>query len=161
MGYNKMKVNIAAVGKIKEKYFADAITEYVKRTGRFADVKITECPEYPPKTQSPAEIALSVEKEGKKLLDNLKGFVVLTAIEGRIVSSEELAALIDAKMTEGISEITFVIGGSNGVSDEVKRRTDVEISFGRVTYPHQLMRVILSEQIYRAFSIINKLPYHK
>ena len=77
------------------------------------------------------------------------------------MSSEELAALIDAKMTEGISEITFVIGGSNGVSDEVKRRADVEISFGRVTYPHQLMRVILSEQIYRAFSIINKLPYHK
>ena len=102
-----------------------------------------------------------MEKEGKKLLDNLKGFVVLTAIEGRIVSSEELAALIDAKMTEGVSEITFVIGGSNGVSDEVKRRADVEISFGRVTYPHQLMRVILSEQIYRAFSIINKLPYHK
>ena len=102
-----------------------------------------------------------MEKEGKKLRDNLKGFVVLTAIEGRIVSSEELAALIDAKMTEGVSEITFIIGGSNGVSDEVKRRADVEISFGRVTYPHQLMRVILSEQIYRAFSIINKLPYHK
>ena len=85
----------------------------------------------------------------------------MTAIDGKMLDSVEISRLMSVKMTEGVSEITFVIGGSNGVSDKVKNRADFKMSFGKVTYPHQLMRVILSEQIYRAFSIMNNLPYHK
>lgn len=85
----------------------------------------------------------------------------MTAIDEKMLDSVEFSRLMSVKMTEGVSEITFVIGGSNGVSDKVKNRADFKISFGKVTYPHQLMRVILSEQIYRAFSIMNNLPYHK
>lgn len=90
-----------------------------------------------------------------------QGYVILTAIDGKMLDSVEISRLMSVKMTEGVSEITFIIGGSNGVSDKVKNRADFKISFGKVTYPHQLMRVILSEQIYRAFSIMNNLPYHK
>lgn len=156
-----MKVNVVAVGKIKEKYFTDAINEYKKRISRFAEFKIIECAEYPVKNQSPAEVLQSIEKEGKKILECVKGYVILTAIDGKTLDSVEISRLMSVKMTEGVSEITFVIGGSNGVSDAVKERADFKISFGKVTYPHQLMRVILSEQIYRAFSIMNNLPYHK
>lgn len=85
----------------------------------------------------------------------------MTAIDGKMLESVEISRLMSVKMTEGVSEITFIIGGSNGVSDKVKNRADYKMSFGKVTYPHQLMRVILSEQIYRAFSIMNNLPYHK
>ena len=101
------------------------------------------------KNQSAAEVLQSVEKEGEKILECVKGYVILTAIDGKMLDSVE------------ISRLTFVIGGSNGVSDKVKNRADFKISFGKATYPHQLMRVILSEQIYRAFSIMNNLPYHK
>lgn len=156
-----MKVNVVAVGKIKEKYFTDAINEYKKRISRFAEFKIIECAEYPVKNQSPAEVLQSIEKEGEKILECVKGYVILTAIDGKTLDSVEISRLMSVKMTEGVSEITFVIGGSNGVSDAVKERADFKISFGKVTYPHQLMRVILSEQIYRAFSIMNNLPYHK
>lgn len=90
-----------------------------------------------------------------------QGYVILTAIDGKMLESVEISRLMSVKMTEGVSEITFIIGGSNGVSDKVKNRADYKMSFGKVTYPHQLMRVILSEQIYRAFSIMNNLPYHK
>lgn len=90
-----------------------------------------------------------------------QGYVILTAIDGKMLDSVEISRLMSVKMTESVSEITFVIGGSNGVSDKVKNRADFKISFGKATYPHQLMRVILSEQIYRAFSIMNNLPYHK
>ena len=104
---------------------------------------------------------LFVEKEGEKILECVKGYVILTAIDGKMLDSVEISRLMSVKMTEGVSEITFVIGGSNGVSEKVKSRADFKISFGKATYPHQLMRVILSEQIYRAFSIMNNLPYHK
>ena len=113
------------------------------------------------KNQSAAEVLQSVEKEGEKILECVKGYVILTAIDGKMLDSVEISRLMSVKMTEGVSEITFVIGGSNGVSDKVKNRADFKMSFGKVTYPHQLMRVILSEQIYRAFSIMNNLPYHK
>lgn len=156
-----MKVNVVCVGKIKEKYFTDAINEYAKRISRFADFRIIECAEFPVKNQSVSEVLQSVEKEGEKILECVKGYVILTAIDGKTLDSVEISRLMSVKMTEGVSEITFVIGGSNGVSDDVKKRADFKISFGKVTYPHQLMRVILSEQIYRAFSIMNNLPYHK
>jgi Uncharacterized conserved protein len=161
MGINQMKVNIVAVGKIKEKYFTDAVAEYVKRISRFAELKVVECAEFPPKTTHAADIAKSCELEGKKITEALKGYVILTAIDGKLVCSEQLAEIISQKATEGISEISIVIGGSNGVSKEIEERADIKISFGRVTYPHQLMRIIVAEQVYRTFAIINKLPYHK
>lgn len=147
-----MKINVVCVGKIKEKYFTDAINEYAKRISRFAEFKVIECAEFPVKNQSAAEVLQSVEKEGGKILECVKGYVILTAIDGKMLDSVEISRLMSVKMTEGVSEITFVIGGSNGVSDKVKNRADFKISFGKATYPHQLMRVILSEQIYRAFS---------
>ena len=153
-----MKINVVCVGKIKEKYFTDAINEYAKRISRFAEFKVIECAEFPVKNQSAAEVLQSVEKEGEKILECVKGYVILTAIDGKMLDSVEISRLMSVKMTEGVSEITFVIGG---VSDKVKNRADFKISFGKATYPHQLMRVILSEQIYRAFSIMNNLPYHK
>lgn len=95
------------------------------------------------------------------MLSELKGYVVATAIDGEMLSSEELAALINKKFSDGYGEITFLIGGSNGTDPEILKKADKRVSFGRVTYPHQLMRVILAEQIYRAVSILNNLPYHK
>lgn len=156
-----MKINLVAVGKIKEKYFTEAIAEYAKRMSRFADFKVVEIPEYPPKTQSAADIDASLAAEAKRMLQESKGYVIATAIDGEMLSSEELATLIDKKCAAGYGELTFLIGGSNGMAPEVLKRADKRISFGRVTYPHQLMRVILSEQIYRALSILNNLPYHK
>lgn len=156
-----MKINLVAVGKIKEKYFVDAIAEYQKRLSRFVEFKIVEIPEYPPKTQSKADIEASLLAEGKRMKQELKGYVVATAIGGEMLSSEEIAALLDKKFSEGYNEITFLIGGSNGTDKSVLAAADKRLSFGKVTYPHQLMRVILSEQIYRAVSILNNLPYHK
>ena len=145
-----MKINVVCVGKIKEKYFTDAINEYAKRISRFAEFKVIECAEFPVKNQSAAEVLQSVEKEGEKILECVKGYVILTAIDGKMLDSVEISRLMSVKMTESVS-----------VSDKVKNRADFKISFGKATYPHQLMRVILSEQIYRAFSIMNNLPYHK
>ncbi len=156
-----MRINIIAVGKIKEKYFIDAIEEYAKRISRFAEIQIIECAEFPPKAQSDSAIKLSQTQEGKAILSKMKGFCIATAIDGELVSSEGLAQVVDKKCAEGVSEISFIIGGSNGLSEEVYNKVDKRISFGRVTYPHQLMRVILSEQIYRALAINNNLPYHK
>jgi 23S rRNA (pseudouridine1915-N3)-methyltransferase len=156
-----MKINIVAVGKIKESYYRDAIAEYQKRLGRYIDISIVETAELPPKTQNEADIRQSVAEEGKCLLAAAKGAIIVLAIEGDLVTSPQLASYIDQKKTYGVSEISFIIGGSNGVSQDVLNSADKAISFGRVTYPHQLMRVILAEQIYRAISIISKLPYHK
>ncbi|MEG2456854.1 MAG: 23S rRNA (pseudouridine(1915)-N(3))-methyltransferase RlmH [Clostridia bacterium] len=156
-----MKVNLIAVGKIKENFYQEAISEYKKRLSRFVDLQVVECSEFPPKSQENTEIELSKNREGKKIIEKAKGFIIATAIDGNLVSSEGLANLFSQKMNEGFSEISLIIGGSNGISDEVLLKADCVISFGKVTFPHQLMRVILIEQIYRAFSIINKLPYHK
>ena len=117
-----MKINVVCVGKIKEKYFTDAINEYAKRISRFAEFKVIECAEFPVKNQSAAEVLQSVEKEGEKILECVKGYVILTAIDGKMLDSVEISRLMSVKMTEGVSEITFVIGGSNGVSDKVKNR---------------------------------------
>lgn len=156
-----MKINIVAVGKIKESYFREAIAEYKKRLSRYADFEIIEIQEFPPKTQSEADINLSVNEEAKKILEASKGNITALAIEGELITSPKLAEYIENKTVSGVSEFTFIIGGSNGLSGAVLEKADKKISFGRVTYPHQLMRVMLSEQIYRAISIINKLPYHK
>ena len=156
-----MRINIVCVGKIKEKYFTDAIKEYSKRLSRFCDFNIIEVDEYKNNKTSAEEINITIREEGKRLLDKAKGYLIAMDKGGKMLSSEDLATEIHDLTTYGNSEITFLIGGSNGLSSEVLSRVDKKISFGKVTYPHQLMRVILSEQIYRAFTIINGVPYHK
>lgn len=155
-----IKVNIVAVGKVKEKYFADGISEYSKRLSRFCEFKIIELPEENYKVVTDALIDNIKEKEGEKILSNLKGYVVAMAIEGKKLSSEKLAGLIKSVAdTSGV--ITFVIGGSYGLSKAVKNKADQLISFSDMTFPHTLFRLMLTEQIYRAFSINSGSAYHK
>ncbi len=146
------KATILCVGKIKEKYFTDGIAEYAKRLSRFCDFSIVEIPD----EAGDAE----VKKESDSLLTKFRGYVVLLDIGGKELSSPEFADIIDRAYLTA-PEITFVIGGSRGVDDRIRARADLRVSFGRVTYPHQLMRLILSEQIYRAFNILAGTPYHK
>lgn len=156
-----MKVNIVAVGKIKEKYFTDAINEYAKRLSRFTEFSVVEVDEYKNQKTSEEEIQITKKIEGERLLKKAKGVIIAMDRQGKMLSSEELADKIKEIFTYNASEISFLIGGSNGLPDEVLKKADYVISFGKVTYPHQLMRVVLSEQIYRAFTINNSLPYHK
>lgn len=145
-----IKLNVVAVGKLKERFFTDAVNEYAKRISRFASLKITEIPE-----------KKTVEEEGTEILKKTSGLTVLTDVKGEAVSSENLAEIIKNACTYGQSEITFIIGSSEGTSEEVKKGVGKRISFGAVTFPHQLMRVILCEQLYRALTIINNVTYHK
>lgn len=147
-----MKINIVCVGTLKEKYFKDAVAEYLKRLTPFAQVRITEVKE---------EQVDSINREAKNILPAVKGYLSVMAIDGKQISSEELAAFFKEKSVQGVSEYTFVIGGSYGTGKEVRDRADQLLSFGRITLPHQLFRVVLLEQIYRAFSINNNSPYHK
>ncbi|MDD4689156.1 MAG: 23S rRNA (pseudouridine(1915)-N(3))-methyltransferase RlmH [Eubacteriales bacterium] len=143
-----MHVNIVAVGKVKEKFMQDAIDEYKKRLSRFCKLNIIEIKDYPD-DKSP------IEKEAALILPHLKGIIIPLCIEGKELSSEEFAKLILNQ-----SEITFVIGGSNGLDNTIKSK-GTPLSFSPMTFPHQLMRVILTEQIYRAFKINNQESYHK
>ena len=159
-----MNIKIVCVGKLKEKYFKDGIAEYVKRMSRFAKVKIVQVPdEKAPEKLSPAEIEQVKEIEGKRILDKIKDkeYVYVTAIKGKERTSEAFAKELSNLTTYGHSDITFVIGGSLGTSDTVNKRADDLISFGKFTMPHQLMRLVLIEQIYRAFMINSGSPYHK
>lgn len=144
-----MKINIVAVGKLKEKFWKDAAEEYAKRISRFAEFCVIEVPE----KRTPAE-------EGAELIKKCRGKVYALDMRGKAITSLDLAAIIKAELSAGRSEFSFVIGGSEGFSDEVRAKYPL-LSFGKVTYPHQLMRVILSEQIYRAFTVINGITYHK
>lgn len=158
-----MNINIISVGKIKEKYFTAAIEEYSKRLSRFVKLILTEIPdERIPDNASEKEIEIIKEKEGLKILSKLNenSFVITLCIEGKELSSEELAQKItDISMSS--SNITFIIGGSLGLSNAVKNKSQLRLSFGKITFPHQLMRVVLLEQIYRAFKINNNENYHK
>lgn len=159
-----MNIKIVCVGKLKEKYFKDGIAEYVKRMSRFAKVKIVQVPdEKAPEKLSPAEMEQVKEIEGKRILDKIKDkeYVYVTAIKGKERTSEAFAKELSKLTTYGHSDITFVIGGSLGTSDAVNKRADDLISFGKFTMPHQLMRLVLIEQIYRAFMINSGSPYHK
>ena len=159
-----MNIKIVCVGKLKEKYFKDGIAEYVKRMSRFAKVKIVQVPdEKAPEKLSPAEMEQVKEIEGKRILDKIKDkeYVYVTAIKGKERTSEAFAKELSNLTTYGHSDITFVIGGSLGTSDAVNKRADDLISFGKFTMPHQLMRLVLIEQIYRAFMISSGSPYHK
>lgn len=157
-----MNIDLIAVGKIKEKYFTQAVEEYQKRLSRFVKFTITEIPdEKIPDNASEKVIEQILQKEGDKILSKIKdGFVCALCVEGKQLASEEIADLF-SKTSMSASRMTFIIGGSLGLSDEVKKRADLKLSFGKVTLPHQLMRVVLSEQIYRGFKILNNETYHK
>ncbi len=156
-----IKVNVVAVGKVKEKYFADGISEYAKRLSKFCDFKIIEIQEENYKSVDDSLISVIKDKEAEKILPHLKGKIVAMAIEGKKYSSEKLAKTLKEVCDLGGGVITFVIGGSYGLSDLVKNKADLLVSFSDMTFPHTLFRLMLTEQIYRAFSINSKSPYHK
>lgn len=159
-----MHIQIAAVGKLKEKYLVLGIAEYAKRLGPYVKLTLTEVPdEKAPETMSPAEEAQVREREGERLLAHIKpeAHVVALAIDGELWSSEDLADQLDKLATYGRSHVAFVIGGSNGLAPAVLARAQQKLSFGRMTLPHQLMRLVLVEQIYRAVKINRGEPYHK
>ncbi|MCH5159860.1 MAG: 23S rRNA (pseudouridine(1915)-N(3))-methyltransferase RlmH [Clostridiales bacterium] len=156
-----MKFRIVAVGKIKEAYLRDAIAEYVKRISRFATVEIVEVDEFLIKgTPNDKEIDRVKYVEGQAILNKLDGYVVAMDIDGREMSSTELSAHI-VQEKQFFSTFTFVIGGSNGLSDAVKSKANLRCSFGKITLPHQLFRVVLMEQLYRACCIEHNVAYHK
>ena len=158
-----MNIDIIAVGKIKEKFFRDAIEEYSKRLSAFVKLNIIEVPdEKIPDNASDKIIENIKDAEGKKILSKLRqqSTVVAMCIEGKQYSSEDIADFL-AQTANTSSAITFIIGGSLGISDEVKKRAQLNMSFGKITLPHQLMRVVLAEQIYRGYKIINNQSYHK
>lgn len=159
-----IKVTVITVGKLKEAYLKDACAEYLKRLKAFADVQVTEVSEYRCSDKpSAAEIETVKAKEGEQILAKIpKGaYVIPLCIEGKTLSSEEIAAKLQTVAANESSEFVFIIGGSFGLSDAVKAAGSLRLSFGRITLPHQLMRVVLLEQIYRAFSINNGTKYHK
>ncbi|GIP18362.1 ribosomal RNA large subunit methyltransferase H [Paenibacillus montaniterrae] len=159
-----MHIQIIAVGKLKEKYLTMGIAEYAKRLGPYLKLTITEVSdEKAPETMSAAEEEQVRVREGEKILAHIKqeAHVIAMAIDGQLWSSEELAEQLDKLATYGKSHIVFVIGGSNGLSAEVLKRANHKLSFGRITFPHQLMRLVLVEQVYRAVKINRGEPYHK
>ncbi|MFO6496603.1 MULTISPECIES: 23S rRNA (pseudouridine(1915)-N(3))-methyltransferase RlmH [Bacillus] len=159
-----MNISIVAIGKLKEKYLKQGIDEYNKRLSAYAKIDIIELPdEKAPENLSDQDMKIIKEKEGERLLSKISpdAHVIALAIEGKMKSSEELADNMDRLATYGKSKVTFVIGGSLGLSDAVLKRADEELSFSRMTFPHQLMRLILLEQVYRAFRINRGEPYHK
>ncbi|WP_160035583.1 23S rRNA (pseudouridine(1915)-N(3))-methyltransferase RlmH [Paenibacillus sp. An7] len=159
-----MFIQIISVGKLKEKYLVQGIQEYAKRLAPYIKFQVIEVPdEKAPENMSDAEIQNVKDREGEKILGHIKGdaHVIALALDGQLWSSEDLAAEIDKLATYGTSHIVFVIGGSNGLSNTVLRRAQQRLSFGRMTLPHQLMRLVLVEQIYRAVKINRGEPYHK
>ena len=159
-----MNINIVCVGKIKEKYLKLGIDEFKKRLSKYCKLDIIELDdEKAPENLSDKEITIIKDKEGKKILSKVKAnsYVIALAIDGKNISSEELADTMSKLAVRGNSNITFIIGGSLGLSDEVLSRADYKLSFSKMTFPHQLMRLILLEQVYRAYRINNGEPYHK
>lgn len=159
-----MNISIVSVGKLKEKYLKQGIDEYVKRLSGYAKVELIEVPdEKVPENLSEQESQQIKEKEGERILAKISDdtYVIALAIEGKMKSSEELAKSLDKLATYGRSKIAFVIGGSLGLSKSVMQRANEALSFSKMTFPHQLVRLLLLEQIYRAFRINRGEPYHK
>ena len=159
-----MKITLITVGKIKEKYLKDAIAEYSKRLSRYCKLEIIEvADEKTPDNASETVEDGNRDKEGERILKYVKddAYVVTLEIKGKLLTSEELAEKIDKLGIQGTSHIIFIIGGSIGLGKEVLKRSDYALSFSKMTFPHQLMRVILLEQIYRSYRIISHEPYHK
>ncbi|ORO45112.1 23S rRNA (pseudouridine(1915)-N(3))-methyltransferase RlmH [Streptococcus oralis] len=159
-----MKIKIVTVGKLKEKYLKDGIAEYTKRISRFAKLEMIElADEKTPDKASELENQKILETEGARILSKVgeRDFVVVLAIEGKTFSSEDFSKQLEQASIKGYSTLTFIIGGSLGLAPVVKNRANLSVSFGRLTLPHQLMRLVLVEQIYRAFTIQQGSPYHK
>lgn len=159
-----MKITLICVGKIKERFFADAINEYSKRLSKFCDLKIIELPdEKTPDKLSEVENNKILDIEGERIIHKIpKGsFVYTMEIDGKNFDSEALSSEFAGRMNDGISHFCFIIGGSLGLSNNVKKISDFHLSFSKLTFPHQLMRVILLEQIYRSYKIMANEPYHK
>ncbi|MBQ3335441.1 MAG: 23S rRNA (pseudouridine(1915)-N(3))-methyltransferase RlmH [Eubacteriaceae bacterium] len=158
-----MKITIIAVGKIKEKYLRDGISEYLKRLSRFAKVNIIEIKDRSPVSESPSDINKVIESEGLDILKHLKkeAYTIALDIEGKKMTSRAFADMMDTQAVHGIAEFIFIIGGSYGLSPQVKKAVDFRLSFSDMTFPHQLFRMMLLEQIYRAFKINHHETYHK
>ena len=159
-----MKITLITVGKIKEKYLRDAIAEYSKRLSRYCKLEIVEVADEKTPDQASETVEENIRaKEGERILKYIKDdmYVITLEIDGKMLSSEEFAGKIESLEKKRKSSIAFVIGGSIGLGKEVLRRSDYTLSFSKMTFPHQLMRVILLEQVYRGYRIINGEPYHK
>ena len=159
-----MNINIIAVGKIKERFIREGINEFSKRLSRYCNLKIVEIDdEKAPENLSDREMEIVKNKEGIKLLSKIpqNSFIISLEIEGKEISSEELSKKMEDLMIGGINDITFIIGGSLGLCQEVRSKADFKLSFSKMTFPHQLMRLILLEQVYRGFKIMKGEPYHK
>ena len=159
-----MKITVITVGKIKEKYLRDAVAEYVKRLSRYCKLEIIEVADEKTPDQASETVEEQIrDKEGERILKYIRAdmYVITLEIGGKMVSSEELADKVNMLGIQGQSSVAFVIGGSIGLGREVLKRSDYALSFSKMTFPHQLMRVILLEQVYRSYRIINGEPYHK
>lgn len=159
-----MKITVLCVGKIKEKFYTQAIEEYSKRLSRYCKMDIIEVPDEKTPDNAGEQVNNAIKnKEGERILANIRqdDYVIALAIEGKMLDSVELSQYIEKLGIEGKSSIVFVIGGSLGLSKEVLDRADYKLSFSKMTFPHQLMRVILLEQVYRAYRIMTNQPYHK
>ena len=159
-----LSVKLICVGKLKEKFFKDAFDEYAKRLGAYCRFELTELNENRlPDAPSEKEISASLEKEGETIMKNIPhgSFVTAMCVEGRKMSSPELAGLIRECENSGKSKLCFIIGGSYGLSESVKKRADIKLSMSDMTFPHHLARIMLSEQIYRGFKINEGGTYHK
>ena len=155
-----IKINLICMGDIKEKYLSEAIAEYSKRISRFADLKIIELKENNPKSASEKDILLALEKDAQAIEKHIKGYAVCLDISAPQYSSEQFAQKINNIALKS-GEISFIIGASNGIAERIKTICKERISFSKMTFPHQLMRVIFLEQLYRAFTINNNISYHK
>lgn len=159
-----MNITIVSVGKLKEKYLKMGIDEYVKRLGGYAKMDLIEVPdEKAPEQLSEAEMEIVKKKEGERILSKIgpDTYVIALAINGKMKTSEQMSADLESLMTYGKSKIAFVIGGSLGLHDDVLKRADEQQSFGKMTLPYQLMKLVLVEQVYRSFRIMKGEPYHK
>lgn len=159
-----MNIDIIVIGDVKEKYLREAIAEYEKRLKPYANLTTYELKEARLSANpSGKDIEQALEIEGQEILGkiNPRAYVCALCIEGKQLSSEDLSATMDSITIDGYNDLVFIIGGSNGLSPEVKKRANLKLSFSKMTFPHQLMRVILLEQIYRGFRILRGEPYHK
>lgn len=159
-----MKITLITVGKIKEKYLKDAIAEYSKRLSRYCKLEIVEVADEKTPDNASATVEDAIrDKESERILKYIKedAYVITLEIAGKMLTSEEMAEKIEKLGVQGTSHIIFIIGGSIGLGREILKRSDYALSFSKMTFPHQLMRVILLEQIYRSYRIINHEPYHK
>ncbi len=159
-----MRITLIAVGKIKERFYTDAIAEYEKRLSKYIKLEIIElADEKTPENMSDREAEQIKSREGERILSRIPAgaYVIALAIQGRPLSSEELSEKLESLGLQGDSHVAFIIGGSIGLADGVLKAADFKLSFSKMTFPHQLMRVILLEQIYRSFRIMRNEPYHK